>query len=438
MNGEGRRRSDPTRSDSSDALPTGEAPGPLLKPGFARGIGPGGRWADSIAPMLIPLGTDRPLRRPTVVTYGLLAVNIGMFVVQQVLERTDPDRYAQMMGTLAVSREGFGIWQLFTASFLHIGWMHIIGNALFLWVFGPNIEDRMGRGWYLLFYLLGGAAAMGAHVAVTPVPAVGASGSIAALTGAYLVMFPRTMIKVFSLIFVIGLTWVTAWWFIGLSVVWDLFAQMSGARTGTAHAAHLGGYAFGAAVAFTALWLNVLPRETYDLFTQGRQMKRRREFRAASRQWDQRVEQTIGADAAARGKPEDAAAQEALAAARLAVTEKLRTGDLAGAATAYTALADRYGHLPRAATLARNQQYQLAAHLYTSGAYPSAAYAFERFLEAYPRDPDGPQIRLLLGRLNARHLNDPVRAKALLQAAIDGLRDEETRTLAKQELEALG
>ncbi len=105
---------------------------------------------------------------------------------------------------------------------------------------------------------------------------------------------------------------------------------------------------------------------------------------------------------------------------------------------AYKKLADTYGHLPKAACLSRERQYNLANHLYAAGDYPSAAYAYERFLECYPKDSEAPAIRLLLGRLNARHLNDPVRAKALLTEAVSGLWDEQTKAMAKAELDALG
>lgn len=376
------------------------------------------------------------------VTYVLVAVNIAIFLAQVAMEAASPDEYAELLDKLMVSRHGFAWWQLITASFLHLGWMHIAGNSLFLWVFGPNIEDRLGKIGYLAFYILGGAAAMGMHLAASKNPAAGASGSIAALTGAYLIMFPKTNIKVFVLWGMVGVTWVSAWWFIGLSIIWDLAGQASGA-TGVAHAAHLGGDVFGAIVAYALLGLKLVPREPYDLFTSSRQAYRRQQFKAANAEATQQVKAKVGRGLGSGAGPASVPshvleAQEELARARAAVSDLMSKGDMPGAVAAYKKLADTYGHLPKAACLSRERQYNLANHLYAAGDYPSAAYAYERFLECYPKDSEAPAIRLLLGRLNARHLNDPVRAKALLTEAVSGLWDEQTKAMAKAELDALG
>ena len=136
-----------------------------------------------------------------------------------------------------------------THMFLHGGWMHLIGNALFLWVFGNNVEDSMGRARFLVFYLLCGLAAAAAQVALdpaSPVPMVGASGAISGVMGAYLVLYPRVhvrMLFVFVIFFrVIALpAWVVlAWWF-ALQVL-TMFAGTAG---GVAVLAHIGGFVAG-------------------------------------------------------------------------------------------------------------------------------------------------------------------------------------------------
>lgn len=384
--------------------------------------------------MLFPLGTDRSLRHRTVVTYALLVANVAIFLGQQAIMASNPDDYLRLMSKFMVSRGEFSWWQLVTASFLHLGWWHLAGNSLFLWVFGPNIEDRFGRFGFLVMYIVGGAAAMGGHLAVSQNPAAGASGSVAALTGAYLIMFPRTNIKVFSLWGYVGVTWVAAWWFIGFSIVWDIVGAASGAR-GVAYGAHLAGYLFGAGVAYGLLAVRLLPREPFDLFSASRQAARRTQFRAAARQTQTRIQAKVGSGGVSE---QEAAAQQALSDARARVGALIVAGDLTGAAGAYRSLADTYGHLPRAACLPREKQYELANHLYVMKDYASAAYAYERFLECYPKDPESPSIRFLLGRINARELNDPVRAKVLLAEAVQGLWDDQTREMAKAELESLG
>jgi membrane associated rhomboid family serine protease len=147
---------------------------------------------------------------------------------------------------------------LVTSQFLHGGWLHILGNMLYLWIFGNNIEDRLGRVWFLLFYLAGGVAAALAQVAIDPtsdVPMIGASGAIAATLGAYLVLYPRARIT--SLVFLgffyqlidVPALVVLAFWFI-LQLV-DGLASLGVASSGggVAFFAHIGGFVFGALIA---------------------------------------------------------------------------------------------------------------------------------------------------------------------------------------------
>ena len=146
---------------------------------------------------------------------------------------------------------------IFTAMFLHAGWLHIGGNMLFLWVFGNNVEDRLGRIRYLLFYLVSGVIATLAQVATGPnsaLPTLGASGAIAGVLGAYLVMFPRR--KVLTLVFFFIITWV---YLPAVAVLgaWFLLQAFSGVASlskhvhtgGVAFFAHIGGFAFGALMA---------------------------------------------------------------------------------------------------------------------------------------------------------------------------------------------
>ena len=122
-----------------------------------------------------------------------------------------------------------------------------------MYVFGPNVEDRFGRWWYLTFYLAGGASAGAAQILFSPGSVIGASGSIAAVTGAYLVFFPRTHIKTLLFFFIIGIFWIPSMWFIGFAIAKDLLFQGFSAGQGVAYMAHLGGYAFGFGISMTLL-----------------------------------------------------------------------------------------------------------------------------------------------------------------------------------------
>ena len=141
-------------------------------------------------------------------------------------------------------------WAIVVSMFLHANLLHLGGNALFLWVFGKNIEDRMGHGWYLVFYLVGGLAAAGAYIAAQPsstVPMIGASGAIAAVMGAYLVLFPRAPVRTLLVLgFLVFLRDVPAAF---LLVFWFASQFFLAPSSGVAWMAHVGGFAFGVLIA---------------------------------------------------------------------------------------------------------------------------------------------------------------------------------------------
>lgn len=205
--------------------------------------------------ILIPL-TDAS-RRPTqlpVVTAGIIAVNALMFVV----ELSGGDSFVQTWSVIPADIVAGRHWiTILTAMFMHGSWSHIIGNMIFLWAFGPEVEDLMGRPRYAAFYLLGGVVAALAQVAAGPdstVPNLGASGAIAAVMGAFLVTYPRDQIRSLLVIFVfVRVAYIPAVLLIGM---WGLVQfvslgavaqQPSGGAV--AYAAHVGGFIFGAVAA---------------------------------------------------------------------------------------------------------------------------------------------------------------------------------------------
>ena len=140
-----------------------------------------------------------------------------------------------------------------TSMFIHGSWTHILGNMLFLWIFGNNIEDRLGHSKYLLFYLVGGVVAALVQLLSGPtsdVPTIGASGAIAAVMGAYFFLYPKA--KVQTLVFFIFITIVRlpAWIFLGIWFVLQLFEGTFGAAQGVAVWAHVGGFLFGVVIAW--------------------------------------------------------------------------------------------------------------------------------------------------------------------------------------------
>jgi membrane associated rhomboid family serine protease len=206
---------------------------------------------------LIPLtdASRRPVRTP-LCTACIILVNVMVFL----LELTRGETFVmQWAATPAQIWSGHHLITILTAMFMHGSWSHIIGNMVFLWAFGPEIEDAMGRARYLAFYLVGGLVAMLAQVAASPhstVPNLGASGAIAAVMGAFLVTYPRDRIKALLVIFVfVKVTFIPAallivgWFLIQLVHAGEVAQVETG---GVAYLAHVGGFIFGA---ITARWL---------------------------------------------------------------------------------------------------------------------------------------------------------------------------------------
>jgi len=203
---------------------------------------------------LIPLGdaSRRPTRFP-IVTAAIIAINGLVFLCELVGGEEFVTRWSEVPAEIVAGRRWITI---LTAMFMHASWSHILGNMVFLWAFGPEVEDLMNPRRYLAFYLLGGLAASLAQLAADPgstVPNLGASGAIAAVMGAFLVTYPRDRIRSLLVIFVfVRVTYIPAALLIG---VWALLQFVNlGAVTqesggGVAYAAHVGGFIFGAVVA---------------------------------------------------------------------------------------------------------------------------------------------------------------------------------------------
>ena len=200
---------------------------------------------------LIPLGdaSRRPTRVP-VITGFIIVVNVVVFL----LELTRGDAFVMQWSAIPAQVISGHRWiTILTAMFMHGSWSHIIGNMIFLWAFGPEIEDAMGRDRYLIFYLIGGVVAMLAQVVADPgstVPNLGASGAIAAVMGAFIVTYPRDRIKAVLFIFVFfRTTFIPAALLIGFWFLAQLVHAGAVARVqtgGVAYLAHVGGFVFGA------------------------------------------------------------------------------------------------------------------------------------------------------------------------------------------------
>lgn len=206
---------------------------------------------------MFPIG-DQEVRGagPGILNWILVILNVLVFIFMLTLPQESQRNFVYQFGAIPDQiLQGANLISLITSLFLHGGFLHLIGNMLFLWVFGDNIEAVLGHLSYLGFYLIGGLVATGAHILINPsssLPTIGASGSVAAVLGAYLVMFPRSRVK--TLVFLgpfITITRVAAIIFIGIWIVMQFFFGIAslGVETaqtgGVAFFAHIGGFILG-------------------------------------------------------------------------------------------------------------------------------------------------------------------------------------------------
>lgn len=203
---------------------------------------------------MIPLRSTQRISSRTNITIALIGVNVAVFLYEVSLSSAG---FNDLLNRLGIVPDQLRIATLLTSMFLHAGWLHLLANLLFLWVFGRNLEDSVGGARFLAFYLLCGVLAAVVHVIANPysrVPTVGASGAIAGVMGGFLVRFPRasiiTLVPVFVFVttmeipvFLLLLYWLVLQFFSGLSAL-----SMSYSGGGVAWFAHIGGFVAGLVV----------------------------------------------------------------------------------------------------------------------------------------------------------------------------------------------
>jgi membrane associated rhomboid family serine protease len=213
---------------------------------------------------LFPVASEQPTSRPAVANLTIIGLNFVIFLLELILGDSFINTWAFTPAHLTAFFNGTGSFQavltIFTAMFMHASWGHILGNMLFLWVFGQAIENAFGSRMYTIFYLVCGVAANMAQYLVDPsstVPNLGASGAIAGVMGAYLAMYPTSTIDLFVWplsLFIWRDIRVPAWLMLGLWFAVQVisgFSGMSGASAagGVAYFAHIGGFITGLVLA---------------------------------------------------------------------------------------------------------------------------------------------------------------------------------------------
>lgn len=225
--------------------------------------------------MFIPIG-DNQIKGGVFpyISYGLIALNISIYLFQTSLSQIQLESFVLHYGAIPDNiMHGKQFYALFSNMFLHGSWMHLIGNMAFLWVFADNIEATIGHARFLTFYIVGGLAASAAHIYFnmgSMIPTIGASGAIAAVMGAYIIMFPRSKIKTFVVVFVVN---ISAFIFLGLWIVQQAYYGTTSLYQGDINVggvawwAHIGGFAFG--FAFGILFKDLYLGENATVYLEG-------------------------------------------------------------------------------------------------------------------------------------------------------------------------
>ncbi len=389
--------------------------------------------------MIIPIRTDYRMSHRPWVNYAIVAINVMVFILG----------YNGMAGGkidfYILHPDEPQLHQFFTSVFLHAGWSHLLGNMLFLWVFGNAMNDRFGHLGYFAFYLAGGVlACIGYLVLGATMPVLGASGAISAVTGAYLVLLPRARVTLLLLLWVIMPFEVSSLYFLLFQFIWNIWlsvtSEMAGqAGGGVAYVAHSSGYAFGIAVAALLLGIKALPRDPFDLLNLLRTFRRRQSYRRMV-STGYNPYSPVG-EHLRRGQARTSATTISPTAEevreyqlRQDISVLLDRHDL-------TSAADKYLQLVQVAedpVLPRQQQLDIANQLMATEHHPAAADAYERFLRHYEGSYEHiPDIYLMLGLLYSRYLHQYDQARNYLQKAVERLQDQRKLDLARTELRAI-
>ena len=403
--------------------------------------------------MFLPLYTNLVPRRTPWANYILIALNFVVFVatyhphVVHIHQAGVLFPMKVIVRDWAISLQLFphhrALWQFVSYAFLHGGWLHIIGNMYFLYIFGNNVNDQLGNVRYFLFYIMGAICGGVGHMLMNPassVPLIGASGAVSAVTGAYLVMFPRSLITVLYLLFFIGTLELSALWFISFKlIIWDnlIGPALIPRESSVAYNAHLAGYIWGIGSVMCMLVLGGIKTNHVNLWSMLKQWNRRRQYREMVSEgfdpfaYDVRskrirvktVHQTS----------EQKSRQEKIDSLRQTISSHITAHQLSEAARAYLEL----HALDAQELLPRQQLLDIANQLASEHLYRDAAHAYERFIEHYASYEYIGQVMYMLGLISARYLQDRSRAVQYLNQALAKLSDPMQIKMCRQELERL-
>lgn len=390
---------------------------------------------------IIPIKTESVSPKHPTVNYFIIGINILAFLIfhnpfksSSSLSVSDTAQgLAALEESLVFLSDAPEMYQFFTYQFLHADGWHLLGNMLFLWVFGNGVNGKLGNIAYAMFYLAGGAFAAWGYALVNSESfiLIGASGAIASVTTAYLAMFPRSRVTVLIWFFIfIHFIQVPAMILILVKIVlWDnLISPSMGGAGNTAHAAHIAGYLFGFVAAMFLLIFRAIPRDQYDMLALWKRWNQRRSFSSTMSDPNAAAQAQYGTVArpVVLNSAEQATQEKRLdeiSDFRTKISDAIIRGDIDSGVQLFEQLIAKDPQQ----CLSEKNQMAIAREFYRTGRFPQAAAAFERFVEYYPRSNDTTDIKLLLGIIYARDLHQFEVADKHLTESMNSLRDEKRR-----------
>ena len=389
--------------------------------------------------MILPIRTSIQPRRTPYANYALVAVNVFIFLlsyfphVEAYGAETEYLRNWANQFVLDPRPGHMFLWQFVSYAFLHAGFMHIAGNMFFLYLFGNNVNDKLGHIGYLSFYLAGAVFSGVGHIFLSGSPVLGASGAVAAVTGAYLVLFPQTLITVIYWLLFIGTMELPAMYFIAFKlIIWDnVFEPRFAPPVAVAYGAHLAGYAYGIAAMVALLATHIISGSTYDMWAMIKRWNRRRRYRdVVASGYDPYTGRTkikvkeVIKSAAEQQKDEQ------IRQLRSDISNRIAQRNLPAAAELFIELLQQDSEQ----ILPRQQLLDIANQLAGENKHAESARAYEQFLSHYGGYEYVEQVELMLGIIYSRYLNQPESALKHLQIAERKLNDPGQLNMCRDEL----
>lgn len=380
-------------------------------------------------------------RRTPYANYILIALNVLVFMLQFGIDPgTGRVAFRPWVQHFLLVPRISPWWTFVTYAFLHHDFWHIFFNMFFLYLFGRNVNDKLGHMGYTVFYVFGavsGGLGQALLHAFPATPTLGASGAVAAVTGGYLVLFPQTLLTIVYWFFFIGTVEVPALYFIALKMILidNVLARGQGS---IAYEAHLAGYGYGIGATLLLLSTRLVSGSNLDLWAMIKRWNRRRRYRdVVASGYDPfmgtRVRKPVMAKEVKK-TPEETQKETEVHEIRNAIGRWIAQRNLPAAADLYVELL----RVDKEQVLPRQHLLDIANQLASDHRPTEAAQAYEQFLTHYGNYEYAEQVELMVGILYSRYLHNAEQAVKHLQNAAQRLSDPEQLRMCREELARLG